>query len=175
MINRVCKSNWTWRIPREESIPFGGPFYEAKIIFSIDNIIKIITHCQPKFQRLKKVNFVSCDQHFLFQRQSQRIISVIMASQRSLLKLSLLSFWISWCYHGGFFLYKKNKCWGYLIMVFLPLYHIKKPKLFPSDALKRLCYFSFLHFFYHCFIWPIFLLIWLKWWSQSSGHNQLIL
>lgn len=105
MINRVCKSNWTWRIPREESIPFGGPFYEAKIIFSIDNIIKIITHCQPKFRRLKKVNFVSSNQHFLFQRQSQRIISVIMASQRSLLKLSLLSFWISWCYHGVFFFF----------------------------------------------------------------------
>ncbi|KAF9674521.1 hypothetical protein SADUNF_Sadunf10G0135800 [Salix dunnii] len=63
MINRVCKNNWTWRIPREESTPFGGPFYEeAKIIFSVDNILKIITHCQPKFWR----RFVSCDQRFLF-------------------------------------------------------------------------------------------------------------
>jgi hypothetical protein len=161
MINRVCKSNWTWRIPREESIPFGGPFYEAKIVFSIDNIIKIITHCQPKFWRLKKINFVSCDQHFLFLEKAVSNDHLCDHGKSEISsELSLLSFWISWFYHGGFFYFflkmLRIPCYGFLASPITS----KSLNFFLVMHWKRLCYFSFLHF-YHCFIWPniIFLLI----------------
>lgn len=148
MINRVCKSNWTWRIPREET--FGGPFYEAKIVFSIDNIIKIITHCQPKFWRLKKINFVSCDQHFLFLEKAVSNDHLCDHGKSEISsELSLLSFWISWFYHGGFFFFQNVE--DTLLWFSCLPYHIKKPKFFPSDALEKvmLLFFSpFLPLFY---------------------------